>query len=639
MLIDPIMIVKIAFQTCIVIFISLTFTAILFGQPEKLTRGFDPDGIACGADFGSRDYPYIYFTNPTSNTLHQTVCVKSCPKPDHKNSMPIQLECMPNSIVKQCQAKFSIDNPETQFLIYDTFLYKGNICMPRNLVYYETIKEISTPPSRLTNTNDVYQNRWILLIFILIATFASKQLLTQLKANTQYSVWGLTFGLFIFVGTLGVIFVSQARDAIANSLETKSISSFQVDEEYILKMSNVPNPIKLVILSLIFVILTFYGAYFLYNNYDRIKDLSQLFEQVEKYTADHEYLQELSYPIILVLNFFLFLTIYTILSIRACFVIEFQQIGPFEKIQGGILYYFQFLIIFFFFWGVQVIFGINNYIISSSLVQWIQVGHVHKQQQDFQYNHNQSSLILTRYFMQEAFYNIGKIAFASLLLLISPIKFVCDAIKDWAVRRKSENLRNFLTKYCCLPFIQIYKKTRQIEDVVYVEQAINRKVNITVNVCFKFIDDYLELRQEDSNTAEIFEQLRNIVDSFLLIIKIFIALLCAIICKFLLSFKYFSKDMYETNLTSLIAAIIGYYVASLYFQIYSIVLQGLGYIYLRTMNICKKHNEIYEKAQQKRKDTAFETFKTLFKDFSDIMIHFENKIKNQKNNNNEQLPN
>lgn len=71
--------------------------------------------------------------------------------------------------------------------------------------------------------------------------------------------------------------------------------------------------------------------------------------------------------------------------------------------------------------------------------------------------------------MEEAFYNLGKVTFASFLLLISPVKFVCDAIKDWAVRRKNENFRNFLTKCCCLPFIQIYNKTRKIEEVVYIE--------------------------------------------------------------------------------------------------------------------------------------------------------------------------
>ncbi|CAD8213630.1 unnamed protein product [Paramecium octaurelia] len=635
MIIDPTLIVKITFYASMVIFISLTFTSILFGQPEKLTRGFDPDGIACGADFGSKEYPYIYFSNPTPSTQYQSVCVKSCPKPDRQNTMPTQLECVPNSIVQQCKAKFSIDNPDDQFLIYDTFLYKGNICMPRNLAYYEAIKDIATPPSRLTNTSDVFYNKWMLLIYIILAGFASKLLLVQLKANTQYSVWALTLGLFVFVGSLGIIFISQAREAIENSLETNSISSFQVDEEYILKMTNVPDPIKLILLSFVFVILTFYGAYFLYNNYDRIKNLSELFEQVEKFMAEHEYLQEFSYPMIIVLNFFLFLTIYTVLSLRACFVIDFQQVGPFEKIQGGVLYYFQFLILLFFFWGVQVIFGLNNYIISSSLVQWIQVGHVHNQEQDLQYNHNQSSLVLTRYFLQEAFYNIGKIAFASLLLLISPVKFVCDALKDWAIRRKNEKFRNFLVKYCCLPFIEIYNKTRQIEEVIYVELAVNRKNNVSINVCLKFIDDYLELKQEDSSTAEIFEQLRNTVDSFLLITKIFIALFCAIICKVILDFKYFSKEMYETNLTCLVAAMIGYYVASLYFQTYSIVLQGFGYIYLRTMNICKKNNENFEKNQQKKKDTAFDTFKNLFKEFSDIMTQYENKLKEQKN---EELP-
>lgn len=27
-------------------------------------------GIACGADFESKEYPYIYFSNPTKDTLH-----------------------------------------------------------------------------------------------------------------------------------------------------------------------------------------------------------------------------------------------------------------------------------------------------------------------------------------------------------------------------------------------------------------------------------------------------------------------------------------------------------------------------------------------------------------------------------------
>ncbi|CAD8129894.1 unnamed protein product [Paramecium sonneborni] len=203
---------------------------ILFGQPDKLTKGFDPDGIACGADFGSREYPYIYFSNPTPTTLHQSLYVKSCPKPDHKNGM----------------------HNKINFLNHFTFLYKGNICMPRNLAYYLAIKEKANPPARLTNTSDIYQNKWRLLIFIFLAGISSKLLLTQLKANTQYRVWALNLGLFIFVASLGVIFASQMRDAIANSSDTSSISSFQVDEEYILKMTNISDPSKLAILSFIY---------------------------------------------------------------------------------------------------------------------------------------------------------------------------------------------------------------------------------------------------------------------------------------------------------------------------------------------------------------------------------------------------
>lgn len=55
------------------------------------------------------------------------------------------------------------------------------------------------------------------------------------------------------------------------------------------------------------------------------------------------------------------------------------------------------------------------------------------------------------------------------------------------------------------------------------------------------------------------------MDSFLLITKIFVGLLCAVICKALMSISYFSDSMYSTNLTCLVAAIIGYYIASIYF--------------------------------------------------------------------------
>jgi uncharacterized membrane protein YeaQ/YmgE (transglycosylase-associated protein family) len=57
----------------------------------------------------------------------------------------------------------------------------------------------------------------------------------------------------------------------------------------------------------------------------------------------------------------------------------------------------------------------------------------------------------------------------------------------------------------------------------------------------------------------------NIVDSFLLITKVLTGLVCAVLCKTIISLKYFSNEMYEGNVTCLIAALIGYYIASIYF--------------------------------------------------------------------------
>ncbi|CAD8129895.1 unnamed protein product [Paramecium sonneborni] len=201
------------------------------------------------------------------------------------------------------------------------------------------------------------------------------------------------------------------------------------------------------------------------------------------------------------------------LSMRACFVIDFEQVGPFEKSRE--MFY--------------IIFSSQQFSFSFEEP---------KQQLRSLIQSQLSSLVLTRYFLQEAFYLIGKITQASFLLLISPVKFVCDAFKDWAVRKQNPKFKLFLTKYCCLPSIAIYDKTKQIEEVLYVELVITKKQNVMINVCLKFIDYYLELSEDDSNTAELFEQIRNTVDSFLLITQIFISLLCAIVCKAILSIKY-----------------------------------------------------------------------------------------------------
>lgn len=78
--------------------LGLAVHAFQLGNPRLLATPYDPNGRACGVDKGVKDYPYIYFTNPTSvATLYETVCVKKCP-----TEMSKSLDCAVNDVVKTC---------------------------------------------------------------------------------------------------------------------------------------------------------------------------------------------------------------------------------------------------------------------------------------------------------------------------------------------------------------------------------------------------------------------------------------------------------------------------------------------------------------------------------------------------------
>ena len=51
------------------------------GNVEKLLRPFDYDGRACGYDTAVKNYPYLYWPDPTSlSNIGKTMCVSSCPQ-------------------------------------------------------------------------------------------------------------------------------------------------------------------------------------------------------------------------------------------------------------------------------------------------------------------------------------------------------------------------------------------------------------------------------------------------------------------------------------------------------------------------------------------------------------------------------
>ena len=60
----------------------------------------------CGVG-GLSEYPYIYYTAPTEQTLWKTVCVKECPKID---SYDKNLSCKPTKSTPSCSIKYSPDD-------------------------------------------------------------------------------------------------------------------------------------------------------------------------------------------------------------------------------------------------------------------------------------------------------------------------------------------------------------------------------------------------------------------------------------------------------------------------------------------------------------------------------------------------
>ena len=83
------------FVVFLVGFGGATGYGLKFGNPYKLTAGWDSDGNGCGVSNATIDYPYLYWPNaPTTEIIDQLkkadivaiseilkngVCVKECP--------------------------------------------------------------------------------------------------------------------------------------------------------------------------------------------------------------------------------------------------------------------------------------------------------------------------------------------------------------------------------------------------------------------------------------------------------------------------------------------------------------------------------------------------------------------------------
>ena len=67
------------------------------------------------------------------------MCVEECPT---KSLAVGNINCYPNSIVKNCAVNFSPEDASLRFLIYESVAYSGNLCVPVINDYFEAVEPI-----------------------------------------------------------------------------------------------------------------------------------------------------------------------------------------------------------------------------------------------------------------------------------------------------------------------------------------------------------------------------------------------------------------------------------------------------------------------------------------------------------------
>ena len=127
---------------CCIVFIAFTIGSFVIasfafsnGQPKLVSVPYDMQHRACGIDEGVKNFPMIYFLNPTSPTyLWRTACVSSCPT---EGESAIKCAVEPSEGLSSCNANENFLEPENMVLIYDSEPLLGKVCMPTVAKYFK----------------------------------------------------------------------------------------------------------------------------------------------------------------------------------------------------------------------------------------------------------------------------------------------------------------------------------------------------------------------------------------------------------------------------------------------------------------------------------------------------------------------
>ncbi|KAM3144037.1 hypothetical protein pb186bvf_003801 [Paramecium bursaria] len=590
------------------ILLGITFIAgllgVLNGDPKKITKGYDSSTMACGSDVGLENYPYAYFVNPDKSYLNKIVCVSECPK-QLPNGTTTQLKCSPNQVIKSCQEKVSIFKPEETQLIYDSFVFKNNICMPTTLDYYSQLAPVSTPSTLFKFVNDINNTKWTTLIlppvFSLLLCFFVMKILRQ---ETEKLVWGMTIFIFILVASAGIIFAKRTYQAYHLDENSISIGDFKVSEQYIDKKTDTPSLFFNLLLTLTFTSCTLYGGYYLFTNYERISGLCKLFEITEKFMDNYMQIQRTA---IYFSGFFLIIfgILYIfIIELLSCFkVVPNQTSGPFDQVQSSIISFFVVFVIITGLWALNYYSVLLDYITLMSFQRWMtsQLNQGNNQVDDDSILNRLRSLLRLQSSLGYWFSEV------SCLLMLSPIIFVADSIRDGIQNIKNpkyQQHKEFIRRFVCCCAYWIYDKGQDLEPFIFIEEAYHH-------------GEISELRQrvrgilrEDNNFRESYEQLRNVGQFFILSIKLFFTLIVASLMFLIFSsLQFYQAEIYSPVPAAIISAFIGYNICSLYFVIYQSGVYGLAYIYCKeyqkiNQNLTPAQQQLYKVLQQFKEATS-----------------------------------
>ncbi|KAL4467546.1 hypothetical protein ABPG72_004614 [Tetrahymena utriculariae] len=441
-----------AFYIATGVTLILSFIIVAIGDPHKLSNPVDPDGNSCG-EGDLQDYPYIYFATPSKQYLNRTVCVKECKFYTVQPQLKDKLDCFPNSVVKSCNFNIPKSNDRSEeVLLYDTAVYLGKVCMPKNVGYYKLIFEafhISKFDQMLSDIKATFPYLVIFGLLAFVLSFATKYIIDQ-KALVGQSI--RVYFLLSTAGflLLGALFLFRALNLATASLpDDKNVIG---DKDKLIQevdSSNSSFTANLIISILCFVNSLLYIKSYLKNNTGQVprKKIVEMRNKMLEFISEIIKAQNLillplfAFSIFILMSLLFFRVVLNLFSLGS--TKSDDQGWPFEQFKtSGFAYFLMAFLFIGFFWIFILIIQFCEYLVYFLAIQEINI----RSERDI--NRDETVRGLKEIFNQEVQnmykYRIGTIAKCSILYFTLYIpRSILESI-DTSYQRKLDQFRQII---------------------------------------------------------------------------------------------------------------------------------------------------------------------------------------------------